>query len=81
MIRFKNAPGFEFTSNPQAKDQPAIVYYEGKRIGAVRPDYSNGRGLRFRVYNSKGQCWSDCGQFGNTFSVLKSIAATEGGLQ
>ena len=77
MIRFKGAPGFEFTANPQVKDQPAIVYYEGKRIGAVMPEYSRARGLRFRVYDNRGLCHSDCGQFGNTFSVLKSIAATQ----
>ncbi len=81
MIRFKNAPGFEFTSNPQVKSQPAIVYYEGKRVGVVSLDQSGSRGLRFRVYDNEGLCHSDCGQLGNAFVALKAIAATQGGPQ
>ncbi len=82
MIRFKNAPELQFTANPQGPNAlPAEVYHEGTHVGKVVPHHSYSRGFHFRVYNSAGLCYSDCGQFGNTFSVLRGILAAQGGPQ
>ena len=79
MIRFKNAPELQFTANPQGPQAlPARVYHEGAYVGTVAPHHSDSRGLCFRVYNRDGLCVADCGQIGNTFSVLRGILATQG---
>lgn len=74
MIRFKNAQGLEFTSNPQVNDKAAIVYSDGLRVGYVVPHYEPSRGRCYRVYDNESRCHADCGQFGWTFNVIKGLA-------
>ena len=73
MIRFKGAPEFTFTADPQINNQPATVYREGSIVGKIVPQASPSRGLRFRVYDKEGLCHAECGQLRSAFDVLKGL--------
>lgn len=80
-IRFHSAPDLEFSGNPQFREATVVAYRHGvenesdpeRRLGRVVSYLKNGREMRFRVYRHDGACVADCGQFGNTFSVLRGL--------
>ena len=77
-IRFENAPDLEFSANPQnGVGMVARVYRDVLRLGSVISFHSNSRGMYFRVYDNAGRCRADCGQFENTFAVLRGMKGNQ----
>ena len=80
-ISFKSAPDLAFTENPQWGHN-AQVYLRDQQgavgetpVATIIPVHCRARGDRYRVVMG-GLTHADCGQFGNTFDVIRASHPT-----